>query len=81
MATLYVRDVSAELYDRLKGLADREGRSLNAEVVLLLSRLADEDEMRQSRLSTLTRMYERLRATTHAEAPTSVELIRQDRSR
>ena len=36
MATLYVRDVPERLYKRLRARANRNGRSLNAEVVALI---------------------------------------------
>lgn len=36
MATLHVRNVSDELYDRLKALAGEDHRSLSSEVIWLL---------------------------------------------
>jgi plasmid stability protein len=38
MATLHVRNVPEELYEELRALADREGRSIGAEAVALLRR-------------------------------------------
>lgn len=40
MATLYVRNVPAELYVELQRWADADGRSVNAEVIALLEREA-----------------------------------------
>ena len=41
MATLYVRNVPAELYAKLVGWAEGAGRSVNSEVLALLEREAD----------------------------------------
>ncbi|MCG3195858.1 MAG: hypothetical protein HUU16_08070 [Candidatus Omnitrophica bacterium] len=43
MPTLHVRNVPTELYDRIKELAERERRSISAEVITLLERVATED--------------------------------------
>ena len=37
MATLHVRDVPNDVYEKIRALARSEGRSLNAQVVRLLS--------------------------------------------
>jgi plasmid stability protein len=77
MATLYIRNVPAELYDRLKRRADRAGRSVNAEILEVLAR--DDAGHRQSD------EFERLLAEMKAKYPpiesNAVELIREDRDR
>jgi len=41
MATLYVRDVPPELYEELKRWAKGAGRSVNAEMLVILEREAE----------------------------------------
>jgi len=41
VATLYVRNVPPELYEKLKRWADQSGRSVNAEVLNVLEREAE----------------------------------------
>ena len=50
MATLHVRNVPDELYERLRAAAEEEGRSLGAEATSLLrTALAERDERRKQR--------------------------------
>lgn len=51
MPTLHVRNVPTELYDRIKELAERERRSISAEVITLLERVATEEGVTQARPS------------------------------
>ncbi len=46
VATLYVRDIPSELYDRLKQWAKESKRSVNAEVVALLEEEAERRDER-----------------------------------
>ena len=41
MPTLYIRDVPPEVYEQVKGWAEKAGRSVNAEVLALLEREAE----------------------------------------
>lgn len=77
MATLYVRNVPAELYAKLQALAAEEGRSLNAAI---LEFLEEEIERREQRTE-----FERLLAELNEKNRPLVgpweELIREDRDR
>lgn len=44
MATLHLRNVPDELHERLRGVAKRERRSVNAEAVDLLVKALDQEE-------------------------------------
>ncbi len=79
MATLHVRNVPDDIYERVRQLAARRNRSISAEVVSLLhlatARL-DEDALYERinrRRSVLRRKV--------GEFPSSVTLIREDRDR
>lgn len=52
MATLHVRSVPEDLYERLQKLAQRQNRSLSAQVITLLYQALQEEEnrKRQSKL-------------------------------
>ena len=81
MPTLYVRDVPAELYERLRREAASARRSLSAETVELLRRgLSSRPGVS---LEQLLEGADRIRAE-HAlpvDSPTAAELIREDRDR
>lgn len=81
MATLYVRDVPAELYERLRQEAAAARRSLSAETIELLRQslsprsgisleqlLEDADQIRAEHILP-------------AGSPSAAELIREDRDR
>jgi plasmid stability protein len=48
MATLHIRNVPETLYQRLQNLAAQERRSLNAQVITLLSRSVEEGSSKSS---------------------------------
>jgi antitoxin FitA len=48
MATLHIRNVPETLYQRLQNLAAQEHRSLNAQVITLLSRSVEEESSKSS---------------------------------
>jgi plasmid stability protein len=81
MPTLHVRDVPADLYDELRQRAAAEGRSLSAEVIKLLKmgvRLPPPPdnafwERIERRRTELERRF--------GQFPSSVDDIREDRSR
>lgn len=81
MPTLYVRNVPADLYERLRREAASSRRSLGAEAVELLSRsLSPRSGVSlESLLSSADRIRTQHRLP--ADAPTSAELIREDRER
>jgi plasmid stability protein len=81
MATLHVRNVPEDLYERLRRRAQEEGRSINAETIeLLRPALAERDRVS---IEELLAQAERFRATQtpDPDAPTAVEMIREDRER
>ena len=80
MPTLHVRNVPKRLYDRLQGLAGAEDRSLSAQVITLLDHAVADHEMR-ARQGKLLAGIRRHRFTPPRNAPTSEELLRQDRER
>ncbi len=81
MATLYVRDVPSELYERLREEAAAARRSLSAETIELLRRgLSARSGIS---LDQLVQDADRIRAK-HAlppGSPRAAELIREDRDR
>ncbi|MBK7720637.1 MAG: antitoxin [Austwickia sp.] len=67
MTTLYVRDVPAEVAQRLKERAAAEGKSLSAYVVAELGRIASRP--------TNAEMVQRLRDLDRGEGPTSGDIV------
>jgi plasmid stability protein len=80
MATLHVRSVPEDLYERLQKLAQTQNRSLSAQVITLLSQALQEEESRK-RQSKLLADIRRRRVVLPSNAPDSVELLREDRRR
>lgn len=81
MATLYVRDVPDELYERLKREAAGSRRSLSAETIEVLERSL-RAAPRVSVGEFLAHAREvRERSRPRADSKTAVELIREDRER
>lgn len=77
MATLYVRNVPAELYAKLQAVAADEGRSLNAAI---LEFLEEEVERREQRTE-FERLLAELNEKNRALVGPWEELIREDRDR
>ncbi len=82
MATLYVRDVPPELYEKLRREAASSRRSLSAETIELLSR-ALAPGLRGVSLQQLLEHADRIRGShpLPAGSPGAAELIREDRER
>jgi plasmid stability protein len=80
MASITVRDIPDDTYERLKELAEREHRSLNAEVIVAMERLITQDELYQQRARALQRIIARRKQIAPTDAD-SVELLREDRTR
>ena len=81
MPNLTVRNIPKDIYKRLKESARRNRRSLNNEILAVLS---DEDGWKLRRLQIAAVMPELDRARAelakkYPQAPDSVELIREDR--
>jgi plasmid stability protein len=81
MATLYVRNVPDDLYQKLRTLAAQNHRSLSAQVIVLIEEALKREELRERRLQALEDIA-RLRATIKPSAgPDSLDDIREDRAR
>ncbi|MBI3242898.1 MAG: hypothetical protein HYZ49_11450 [Chloroflexi bacterium] len=80
MPTLHVRAVPDDLYARLQGLAQAKQRSLSAEVVTLLYKALQAEDMRQQQALTLAKIRRR-RFRPPKGAPNSLTLLREDRRR
>jgi len=81
MANVTIRNIPEETYKRLQARAEERGRSLNAEVLMIL---ADEDhwDIRRRQISRVLPSLRRLRdkvSRDYPKAPDSVDLIRADR--
>lgn len=81
MATLYVRDVPSDLYERLRREAASARRSLSAETIELLRRSLSPGSGLS--LDQLLQEADRIRAehSVPAGSPTAADLIREDRDR
>ncbi len=80
MPTLHVRNVPETLYERLRLQAQKQNRSLSAEVLILLDRALDEPADTQAELLARIRRR-RFFDPAAAGAPDSTTLLRQDRGR
>ena len=78
MHTLHVRSVPDDLYESLKELAQARQRSLSAQVISLLDRALLEEQRRREQSEVLATVRRR-RFTPPLDAPTSVDLLRNDR--
>jgi hypothetical protein len=78
MATLYVRDIPAPLYQQAQKIAQDQGRSLSAYMLTVLQQAVEEDELRLTRAETLSSIRRRRRALP-ADMPDSVKMIRHIR--
>ena len=80
MPTLHVRNVPDELYERIRGQARSNQRSISAEVVVLLNQILAETWRPQSEvLASIKRR--RFFHPADVGAPDSVTLLREDRDR
>lgn len=78
MATLYVRDIPDTLYQQAKTIADSQGRSLSAYVLIMLQQAVEEEKIRQNRVKALSSIRRRRRPLP-SNAPDSVTMLRQIR--
>ena len=78
MPTLYIRNVPPEVYEALRARAKREGRSVNAEALLMLEQMAAREPRQQT---PLVERFRRLAMSIDypADAPRPEEIIRQAR--
>jgi antitoxin FitA len=80
MNTLHVRSIPEDLYRRLQRLAQRRNRSLSAQVVIMLTQALEEEERQKKQAKALTSIRRR-RFTPPAQSSSSLDLLREDRTR
>ena len=80
MNTLHVRSVPDDLYNRLQQLANARNRSLSAQVITMLAQAIEEEERRMKQVKTLTSIKRR-RFKAPKNAPSSLHLLHEDRTR
>jgi plasmid stability protein len=80
MNTLHVRSVPDNLYNRIRNLASVKNRSLSAQVITLLEQAVDAEERRVEQTKVLNSIQRR-RFKAPKNAPTSLELLHEDRGR
>lgn len=80
MNTLHVRSVPTDLYDYLKDLAEAHHRSLSAQVISMLRQAAEDEKRRAQQKQRLSSIRSR-RFHVAEDAPSSLELLHEDRSR
>ena len=80
MSTLHIRSVPNELYQYIQSLAEKSNRSLTAQVITMLKQAAEEEKRRELQKKTLYSIKSR-RFQVAEDVPTSLELLREDRSR
>jgi len=80
MPTLHVRNVPEDLYRQIQKLAEARSRSLSAQVVAMLTQALEDEQNREVRAGTLPSIRRR-RFSVPGKAPSSLELLREDRNR
>lgn len=80
MNTLHVRSVPDDLYKRIQHLAGMKNRSLSAQVITLLAQAVDAEERRMKQAKVLNSIQRR-RFKAPKNAPSSLDLLREDRGR
>lgn len=80
MNTLHVRSVPDDLYKRIQLMANAKNRSLSAQVVTLLTQAVESEERRMKQTKVLTSIQRR-RFKAPRNAPSSLNLLREDRKR
>lgn len=80
MASITVKDIPDELYQRFKETAQQDRRSLNAEVIVAMETLIQQHLQLQERQAALQRINERRRRRPR-NVVDSLTLLREDRER
>lgn len=80
MATLHIRNVPDELYERLRQRAEMQHRSLSAELITLLETVLDHPQRTPAEILTSIR-HRRYFKPSAVGAPDSTSLLQQDRDR
>jgi plasmid stability protein len=81
MATLHIRNVPDELYNRIQQLAEQHRRSLRAQILTMLERALEEENARQNQAELLASIRARRIANPLPDgAPDTLTLLREDRN-
>ena len=80
MNILHVRSVPDDLYKRIQAMASIKNRSLSAQVITLLSQAVEAEERRMKQAKVLSSIQRR-RFKAPKNAPSSLDLLREDRGR
>lgn len=80
MITLQIRNVPDDLYQRIQVMANAKNRSLNAQVITLLSLAIELEEGYIKQMKVLNSIQSR-RFKAPKNAPSSLDLLREDRER
>ena len=80
MNTLHIRSVPDDLYQRIQVMANAKNRSLSAQVITLLSQAIELEERRMKQAKVLNSIQRR-RFKAPQNAPSSLDLLREDRKR
>jgi hypothetical protein len=78
MATLHVRSVPEDHYQEVQKLAEERNRSLIAQVVTMLAQALEREKSRKSQTKALASIRRR-RFSAPKKAPTSLDLLHEDR--
>lgn len=80
MNTLHIQNVPDDLYQRIQVMASAKNRSLSAQVITLLSQAIELEERRMKQAKVLNSIQRR-RFKAPKNAPSSLDLLREDRKR
>jgi plasmid stability protein len=80
MPTLHVRSVPEDLYLEIQRLAETKNRSLSAQVINMLAQALEEEKRRRIQSKALNSIRRR-RFVAPKKAPSSFDLLREDRRR
>lgn len=80
MNILHIRSVPDGLYERLQSLARARKRSLSAQVITMLEQAVKDEERRRAHGQALDSIRAR-RFKAPTNAPSSLDLLREDRDR
>ena len=80
MPTLHVRSVPEDLYLEIQRLAETKNRSLSAQVINMLAQALEEEKRRKLQSKALNSIRRR-RFVAPEKAPSSFDLLREDRHR
>jgi antitoxin FitA len=78
MKTLHLHNIPDSLYEKLQSLARSQKRSLNAQVIAMLEQAIERQERRRGQREALDSIRSR-RFKPPANAPSSLDLLREDR--